>query len=331
MARSAGTGAPDHPADETPNAAAPCCLPISDVRPLEIARPRFKEAIIKAVLFASAAFSVVITAAIIVILIEETFLFFSADDVSVLGFLFGTEWTPLFQPRRYGVLPLVCGTMHIVIGSAIVALPVGLVCGIYLSEYASPRLRSIIKPILEILAGIPTVVYGYFALTFVTPLLQSIWSGVEVFNSMSASLVVGIMILPLVASLCDDAIRSIPPALKEGAYALGATKLEVILRVIVPAALSGILASFMLAISRAVGETMIVVVAAGSTPRITADPFGSIQTMTAYIVQVSLGDTPAGTVEYYTLFAVAGLLFLITLIMNIISNRILLRYRETYE
>ena len=308
-----------------------CCPALIGEHPLGTARMRFKEAAIKHTLFLCAAFSVVITASIIVILIEETFLFFQSDEVSVFGFLFGTEWTPLFHPRKFGVLPLVCGTLHIVIGSAAVALPIGLICGIYLSEYASPRLRSIIKPVLEILAGIPTVVYGFFALTFVTPLLQSIFPSVEVFNSLSASLVVGIMILPLVASLCDDSIRAIPSALKEGAYALGATKLEVILRIVVPAALSGILASFMLAISRAVGETMIVVVAAGATPRLTADPFGSIQTMTAYIVQVSLGDTPAGTIEYYTLFAVAGLLFLITLAMNIVSNRILLHYRETYE
>jgi phosphate transport system permease protein len=208
---------------------------------------------------------------------------------------------------------------------------VGLATGIYLSEYASDRVREVVKPVLEILAGIPTVVYGYFALTFVTPVLQTFFNQIRIFNAASASIVVGIMVLPMVASLCDDAFRAVPKSLRNGAYALGATRLEVTLGVTLPSATSGVVASFVLAISRAIGETMAVTLAAGATPKMTLNPAESIQTMTAYIVQVSLGDTPAGTIEYQTIFAVAALLFAITLLMNVIANRVLRRFREVYE
>jgi phosphate transport system permease protein len=288
-----------------------------------------KEEGIRGGLFVCAVLSVVVTAAIIVVLSKEAFSFFTS--VSPLDFLFGTRWTPLLEPRSFGVLPLVGGTFLIVAGSALLAVPVGMATAIYLGEYASSRVRNVIKPVLEILAGIPTIVYGYFALTFVTPLLSKILPQTEIFNAASASIVVGIMILPMVASLCDDAIRSVPGALREGAYALGATHLEVTTRVVVPAALSGIVASFVLAISRAIGETMAVTLAAGATPKLTANPLESIQTMTAYIVQVSLGDTPAGGVEYKTIFAVGALLFLITLGMNVLAHRVLRRFREVYE
>ena len=212
-----------------------------------------------------------------------------------------------------------------------IALPVGLATAIYLSEYATSRIRSILKPVLEILAGIPTVVYGYFALTFITPLLRELFEEVQIFNAASASIVVGIMVLPMVASLCDDTLRAVPVSLRQGAYAVGATKCEVTLGVVVPSSLSGIMASFLLAISRAIGETMAVTLAAGATPNMTIDPFVAIQTMTAYIVQVSLGDTPQGGIAYQTIFAVSALLFVITLCMNIFSSRLLKRFREVYE
>ena len=290
---------------------------------------RWKEEAIKVGLSLCAFLSVVTTLAIIVVLVREAFPFFL--EVSFSDFVAGTRWTPLLEPRSFGVLPLVCGTILVVIGAALIALPVGLACAIYLAEYASNRIRSSIKPVLEILAGIPTVVYGYFALTFVTPLLRTVFPSTQVFNAASASIVVGIMVLPMVASLCDDALRAVPKSLRLGAYALGATPFEVTTRVVVPASLSGIVASFVLAASRAIGETMVVTLAAGATPKMTLNPLESIQTMTAYIVQVSLGDTPAGTVEYKTIFAVVALLFSITLGMNIIAHRVLRRFREVYE
>ena len=284
---------------------------------------------IRAGLFLCALVSVATTAGIIGVLAFEAFEFFR--EVPLTEFLLGTRWTPLFEPRSFGVLPLVGGTFMIVIGSSVVAVPLGLASAIFLSEYAGARLRGVLKPVLEILAGVPTVVYGYFALTFVTPILQRFFPETRVFNAASASIVVGIMILPLIASLCDDALRAVPEELRQGAFALGATRMEVSLRVVVPAALSGVLASFVLAVSRAIGETMAVTLAAGQTPNLTFDFRESIQTMTAYIVQVSLGDAPAGTVAYKTLFAVAALLFVITLSMNLIAHRVLGRFREVYE
>ena len=293
------------------------------------ARVRWSERGIRGTLFLCATISVATTAGIILVLAEETYGFFG--KVSVWEFLFGTQWTPLLEPKSFGILPLLNGTLLIVVGSALLAIPVGLASATYLSEYATPRIRGFFKPILEILAGIPTVVYGYFALTFITPLLQSIFPKTQVFNAASASIVVGVMILPMVASLCDDALRAVPRSLREGAYALGATSFETSARVVVPGALSGIVAAFVLAISRALGETMAVALAAGATPKITLNPLESIQTMTAYIVQVSLGDTPAGTIEYQTIFAVGSMLFVITLLSNLVANRVMRRFREVYE
>jgi phosphate transport system permease protein len=251
--------------------------------------------------------------------------------VPILDFLIGTSWTPLFVPQSFGVLPLLTGSLLVALGAAVVALPIGLASAIYLSEYAPRRVRGFLKPILEVLAGVPTVVYGFFALTFVTPIIQGIWPDTQVFNALSASLVVGIMIIPLVASLSEDSMAAVPNSLREAAYALGATKLEVSLRTVLPAALSGVVASFILAVSRAIGETMIVAIAAGATPNLTLNPLESVQTMTAYIVQVSMGELSFGTVEYQTIFAVGLTLFAITLLMNIASIFILRRFREVYE
>ena len=273
--------------------------------------------------------SIVTTAAIVILLLSETLNFF--ESVSPREFFFGTTWTPLFEPSSFGVLPLVWGTLIVTIGAALIAIPTGLASAIYLSEYASDRMRSIIKPVLELLAGIPTVVYGYFALTFVTPVLRNVFPDIQVFNALSAAIVVGIMVLPMVATMSDNALRAVPVSLRQGAYALGATSYEVTTRVVVPAGLSGVMASFLLAISRAIGETMAVTLAAGQTPNMSLTMFESIQTMTSYIVQVSLGDTPSGGVAYQTLFAVATLLFAITLVINIISQLILNRFREVYE
>lgn len=290
---------------------------------------RFKEEIIRGILFLAAFLSVITTFAIIAVLAQEALTFFS--EISLWDFLSGRKWTPLLEPRSFGVLPLVCGTLLIVIGAALVAVPVGLASAIYLAEYSSDQVRSIVKPILEVLAGIPTIVYGYFALTFITPLIESVLPSTKIFNAASGSIVVGIMVLPMVASLCDDALRAVPGSLRQAGYALGATQFEVILRISLPAALSGIMASFVLATSRAIGETMAVTLAAGATPKLTFNPLESIQTMTAYIVQVSLGDTPRGTVEYQTIFGVASLLFVITLSLNIFAQRILNRFREVYD
>tara|TARA_A100001037_G_scaffold293827_1_gene310899 strand:+ start:542 stop:1441 length:900 start_codon:yes stop_codon:yes gene_type:complete len=273
--------------------------------------------------------SILTTTLIIYILFTESYTFFS--NIPITDFLFGTHWEPLLEPKSFGVLPLLFGTLMIVIGSAFICIPMGLIIAIYLSQYASKKTRRIIKPILEILAGIPTVVYGYFALTFITPILRTFIPATEIFNAASGAIVVGIMILPMVASLCDDALRSVPKSLKEGGFALGTTSFEVIRGILVPSAFSGIMASFVLAISRAFGETMAVTLAAGATPRFTLNPLESIQTMTAYIVQVSLGDTPQGGIEYQTIFAVAALLFIVTLIMNLISNFIMNKYREVYD
>jgi phosphate transport system permease protein len=290
---------------------------------------RTAEQAIQAGLFLCALLSVVTTAGIIWVLARETWNFFG--QVSVVSFLTGTRWTPLFQPSSFGVLPLVSGTLLIVVGAAMVAIPLGLGTGIFLSEYASERLRGVLKPVLEILAGIPTVVYGYFALTFVTPQLGRLLPSIQVFNAASAAIVVGVMILPMIASLCDDALRAVPQSLRHAGYALGATRFEVSTRVVLPGAFSGVLASFILALSRAIGETMAVTLAAGATPRLTLNPLESIQTMTAYIVQVSLGDTPAGSIAYLTVYAVGMLLFVITLVMNLLGNRILRRFQEVYE
>ena len=286
------------------------------------------EWIIERALFLCAAISVLTTGGIIAVLALETYEFLRA--VPVLDFLTGTEWTPLFSSQQFGVLPLVAGTMLVSAIAMAVALPMGLLSAIYLSEYSPSGFRRVVKPVLEILAGVPTVVYGYFALTFVTPLLKQLFPTLSGFNALSPGLVMGLMILPLVSSLSEDAMRAVPQGLREGSYALGATRMQTALKVVVPAAFSGITAAFILAVSRAIGETMIVAIAAGQQPRLTGNPFVPIETMTAYIVQVSLGDTPQGTIEYRTIFAVGMLLFVMTFGLNLISTWLRERFREEY-
>ncbi len=286
------------------------------------------EPLIERLLFVCALVSILTTAGIVLVLLAETLAFFR--EVSIIEFLTGVEWTPLFATKRFGVLPLVAGTMLVSGIAMIVALPAGVLSAIYLSEFARPGVRRTIKPLLEILAGIPTVVYGYFALLFVTPLLQRFVPGLSGFNALSPGIVMGIMILPLVASLSEDAMHGVPNGLREGAYALGATRMQSTLGVVVPAAFSGITAAFILAVSRAVGETMIVAIAAGQQPRLTLNPLVPVETLTAYIVQVSLGDTPAGTLEYRTIFAVGMLLFFSTFTLNLVSTWLRERYREEY-
>ncbi len=292
-------------------------------------RLRIHESLIQGSLGICAFISIFTTATIIFILSNESYNFF--QTIPPTDFLLGTSWVPMFEPSSFGVLPLLWGTMVVTIGAAFICIPIGLASAIYLSEYATPKRRAIIKPVLELLAGIPTVVYGYFALTFVTPTLQFLFPDIHVFNALSGSIVVGIMVLPMVATLSDNALKAVPDSLRQGAYALGATSYEVTTQVVVPAGLSGVVASFLLAISRAIGETMAVTLAAGATPNLSLTFLESIQTMTAYIVQVSMGDTPAGGVAYQTMFAVAGLLFVITLGLNIVSTFILKRYREVYQ
>ncbi len=287
-----------------------------------------RERLMQALLGLCALVTVFTTLGIAAILIGESVAFFR--QVSLAEFFGDTKWTPQFAEQHFGIWPLLAGTLMITVIAALVAIPIGLSAAIYISQYAPDRVRRWLKPSLELLAGVPTVVYGYFALTFVTPLLQHVLPQMQVYNALSAGVVVGIMIIPMVASLSEDALRAVPRSLAEGAYALGATKYEVVLRVVVPAALSGIMASFILALSRAIGETMIVTLAAGATPKLTLNPLESIQTMTAYIVQVSLGDTPQGTVVYQSLFAVGLVLFVLTLSMNLLAHRIILRFKETY-
>jgi phosphate transport system permease protein len=289
---------------------------------------RIAEFLIERSLFLCAAGSILVTAGIIGVLVFETAAFLG--EVPITEFLFGTEWTPLFYEKHFGILPLVSGTLLASSIAMLVALPAGLLTAIYLSEYAPGPLRRTLRPVLEILAGVPTVVYGYFALQFVTPLLQQFVPGLAGFNALGPGIVMGIMILPLVSSLSEDALRSVPNGLREGAYALGATRMQAALRVVVPAAFSGISAAAVLAVSRAIGETMIVAIAAGQQPRLTLDPRVPVETMTAYIVQVSLGDTPTGTIEYRTIFAVGMLLFISTFALNLFSNWLRERYREEY-
>ena len=289
---------------------------------------RLKERLIEGALLLSALFSIFITAGIIAVLFFETFEFFK--EVSIIEFLTDTQWTPLFAEKHFGILPLFAGTLLTTLIAVIVAIPIGLTSAIYLSEYASDRVRTAVKPALEILAAVPTVVYGYFALLLVTPALQMIFPDLSGFNALSPGIVMGIMIIPIISSLSEDAMHAVPMGLREGAYALGSTRLQVALRVVVPAAFSGIAASFILGISRAVGETMIVAIAAGQQPRLTMNPFVPIETVTAYIVQVSLGDTPTGTIEYRTIFAVGISLFVVTFGLNMVSYWLRKRFREEY-
>ncbi|MFJ7637213.1 phosphate ABC transporter permease subunit PstC [Peribacillus sp. NPDC097264] len=286
------------------------------------------EKLIPVMLFLTAAISVFTTIGIVFTLIFETFIFF--EKVSIVEFFTNGKWLPFAATPSYGIMPLVVGTLKIAVIASLVAVPVGLATAIFLSEYASEKTRRVIKPILEVLAGIPTIVYGFFALTFVTPVLRDLFPFLEMFNALSPGIVVGIMIMPMIASLSEDALISVPKSIREGAYALGATKLETTIKVVLPAAVSGIVASIVLAISRAIGETMIVSVAGGSTPSVSMDVTSSIQTMTAYIVQVSSGDAGYGTTIYYSIYAVGMTLFAFTLIMNLLAQFISRRYREEY-
>jgi len=294
-----------------------------------VVRRHRTESFVGAVLLLCSIVSILTTMGIVVVLLMESVAFFR--DVPVFEFLLGTRWSPQFQNPHYGVLPLLTGSVLIALLAGAVALPLGLAAAVYLSEYARPRARAVLKPVLEVLAGIPTVVYGYFALTFVTPMIKVFLPATETYNAMSAAIVMGIMIIPMVSSLSEDAMNAVPRSLREGAYALGATKFEVASRTVVPAALSGIIASFILAISRAIGETMIVTIAAGAKANLTLNPLEGVQTMTAYIAQVTTGEAPHGSIEYKTIFAVGLLLFMITLLMNLLSNVVLRRFREVYE
>jgi phosphate transport system permease protein len=300
---------------------------------LGVARPRYGERAIVGILFLCALVSVLTTVGILFALLQPTIEFFG--EVSIREFFTTSTWSPLFSPPKFGVLPLVTGTLVTTLWALVVCLPFGLGAAIYLSEYATARARNYLKPLLEVLAGIPTVVYGFFALTFVTPLLQDIWflpgQPPQVFNALSAGLVMGIMILPTVASVSEDAMSAVPQGLRDGAYGLGASKMQVATRVVVPAALSGIVASFVLGISRAVGETMIVLIAAGGTPNLSFNPVEAMQTMTAFIAAAGLGDQPTGSIGYQTIFAVGSALFVATLVMNVFSIRLVRRYREVYE
>ncbi|MBI4686320.1 MAG: phosphate ABC transporter permease subunit PstC [Nitrospirae bacterium] len=287
-----------------------------------------KEGIIETILFLSALSSVLITISIVVILSYESFGFFK--EVSIIEFLTGTEWMPLFAEPKFGILPLVAGTLLTTAVALSVALPLGLIAAIYLSEYAPHKLREAIKPVLELLAAVPTVVYGYFALLFLTPLLQKFMPDLSGFNALSPGIIMGIMIIPYVSSVSEDAMRAVPMYIREGSYAMGATKLQTSFKVVIPAAFSGIAAAFIMGISRAVGETMVVAIAAGMMPNFTVNPSEPVQTLTSYIVQVSLGDVPHGTIEYRTIFAAGMVLFLMTLIFNIIGFWFRKRIREAY-
>ncbi|WAA12090.1 phosphate ABC transporter permease subunit PstC [Fervidibacillus halotolerans] len=286
------------------------------------------ENIVPILLFSTATVSVLTTLGILFTLLFETFTFFK--DVSIVEFLTSKTWYPFSEPGHYGILPLISGTLRVTGIAMIVAVPLGLASAVYLSEYASDQTRRVIKPILEVLAGVPTIVYGFFALTFVTPILQKIIPSLEIFNALSPGIVIGIMITPTIASLSEDAMSAVPNAIREGALALGATKLEVTVKVVLPAAISGIIASVVLGMSRAIGETMIVSIAGGSTPNTGFDITGPIQTMTAYIVQIAQGDAGYGTTIYYSIYAVGFTLFLFTLVMNLIAQWMSRRIREEY-
>ncbi|WP_044640870.1 phosphate ABC transporter permease subunit PstC [Risungbinella massiliensis] len=291
---------------------------------------QWKEKIIPVLLFLCAIISVVTTLGIVITLIKETLAFF--EEVPIKEFFMADQWTALFsgEQQKFGIRPLISGTLLVTVGAAVVAIPIGLASAIYLSEYASDRVRKVVKPILEVLAGIPTIVYGFFAITFITPLLQKIFPDISFFNALSASIAVGIMIIPMIASLSEDAMSAVPNSIREAAYGLGSTRLEVTWKVVVPAAISGIISSFVLALSRAIGETMIVTIAAGATPNLTLNPLESIQTMTAYIVQAAFGDISYDSIEYRSIYAVGFTLFLFTLVMNLIAQYIARKYREEY-
>jgi phosphate transport system permease protein len=312
-------------------ATGPAALP----RRLEAQSPRYGEKAIYGLLAACAILSVLTTTAIVVSLVVPSIQFFG--DVPIGDFLFGTDWGPTFTPPTFGVLPIVVGTLSVTFWALLFAIPIGLGSAIYLSEYASPRVRKLVKPVLEVLAGVPTIAFGYFALIFITPQLQKIWPGhflggpPLIFSVLAGGLAIGLMIVPIIASISEDAMSAVPRGLREGAYALGATRAKVATRVVFPAGLSGIVASIILAVSRAIGETMVVLIAVGSTPNLTFSPVKSVQAMTAFIGTTATGDIPTGSTVYKTIFAVALLLFLMTLAMNLLSIRLVRRYRQVYD
>ena len=296
---------------------------------LRATRVRYGELLIKGLLGFCALISVATTIGIVMALFLPAIEFF--QEVSFVDFITGTEWAPLFEPGLFGVMPLIVGTLSVTFWAVVVAIPFGLGSAIYLSEYASTRMRKILKPMLEVLAGIPTIVYGYFALTFFTPLLRDIGIEVDIFNALSAGLVMGVMIIPTVASLSEDAMAAVPRDLRDGAFALGSSRMQVATRIVVPAAVSGIVAAFVLGVSRAVGETMIALVAGGLQPNLSFDPRQAIETMAAFIAATGAGDVPTGSNEYKTIFAVGATLFVMTFILNVVSIRLVRRFREVYE
>tara|TARA_B110000014_G_C20055310_1_gene549209 strand:- start:39 stop:962 length:924 start_codon:yes stop_codon:yes gene_type:complete len=291
-------------------------------------RVKIEGKIIHFLVACAAAATLLVTFSIIWNLAQQSIGFFS--EVSIVEFFSSTRWSPILLPREFGIAPLVGGTFLVMIISSFVAVPIGLAVAIYLAEYAPDKIRRILRPILEVLAGIPTVVYGYFALTFVTPLLKLVFDDMIVFNALSAGLVMGVMIIPFVSSLTEDALVAVPNSLRQASYALGATRFETSIKVVVPAALSGIIAAFILGLSRAIGETMLVTIAAGATPRLTFNPIESIQTMTAFIVQLALGEAAHGSVEYQSIYAVGILLFIITFSMNTLGHWVVRRWRNVY-
>ena len=298
---------------------------------LGAARPRYGERVIKWVLFSAALVSVATTIGILASLLGETITFFG--DVGIKEFFTGAEWSPLFAEPKFGIRPLIIGTLMVTAIALVVAIPLGLLSAIYLSEYASPRVRKVVKSALEVLAGVPTVVFGYFALTFFTPtiLRDLLHMDVSIFNAMSAGIVMGIMVLPTIASVAEDAMSAVPAALREGAYGLGASRRQVATRVVFPAALSGIVAAIVLGASRAIGETVIVLIAGGQIPTNALDPTKPMETMTAFIAATGKGDAPTGSTAYKTIFAVGMTLFVITLLLNLFAIRFVRRYRQVYE
>lgn len=305
----------------------PLELPISDRLAKNLKR-NFVERVIEFILMLAALSAVATTLAIVFVLVYESFAFF--EHVSIVAFLTDTQWTPLFEDAHYGIMPLVAGTLTTSLIALLVAIPVGTIGAIYLSEFASHKTREIVKPILELLVGVPTVVFGYFALLFVTPMLQKIFPGLPSFNMLGPGIVMGIMIIPYISSVAEDAMRAVPMSMREGSYAMGATRFQTAIRVVTPAATSGIVAAYILGISRAVGETMVVAIAAGQQPNLTFDPMESAATITAYIVQVAMGDLPHGSIGYQSIFAAGMVLMIMTLIFNVLGHLTRKKFREAY-
>jgi phosphate transport system permease protein len=309
------------------NVAAPTAPPRRrDLHRARLRRPA--ELLIESLLLIAALSAVAITIAIVVILLRESAAFFA--HVSLFDFLTDTQWTPLFENARYGILPLLAGTLTVSMVALLFAIPVGTVTAVYLSEFASPKVREAVKPVLELLSGVPTVVFGYFALLFITPLLQQIVPGLPGFNMLGPGIVIGIMIVPYISSLSEDAMRAVPMHLREASFAMGASRLQTALRVVLPAATSGVVASYILAVSRAVGETMVVAIAAGQQPNLTFDPTEAAATITAFIVQVAMGDLPHGSIGFQSIFAAGLTLFLLTLSFNVLGYFVRRRFREAY-